>query len=130
MKLPIKVIRKMIQVSIALILFSNIVSWVEENGGRTMGIIWGLVTAALAFYCRSRATGEVKTNRKYYIWLLLPVTLTVIAIGFRLKTVFQLVDKSWLVRIWEITPIFLSLVVPVALLWIASSALESYNNAG
>ncbi len=130
MKLSIRVIRKMVQVSIALILFSNIVSWIEDNGGRTIGIIWGLVTAALAFYCRSRATGEIKTNRKYYIWLLLPVTLTVIAIGFRLKTVFELVDKSWLVRVWEITPIFLSLIVPVALLWTVYSALEAYHDAG
>ena len=116
----------MILVSMAIILFSSIVSWLEEIFSRTIGIAWGLATAVLAVYCRSRATGEIKTNRKYYLWLLLPMFLTVIAIGYRLWTIFKPEETSWLMRIWEITPIFVSFFIPMALLWIAYSALESH----
>lgn len=126
MTLSIKLIRNMILVALVLIIFSNIALWVADFLPKIWGAIWGILTAVIAFYCRLRATGEVKANRAYYFWLAVPCILILIPLVIKLKKVFFGEEPSWWVRLWQMMPIIVNFILPVVLLWLAYSALESY----
>ena len=127
MTVSIRVIRKMILVALALIVFSNVADWVAKFIDKGAGIIWGVVTAGVAFYCRSKATGTVAANKKYYLWLAVPALLTVIPLAIRLRQVFSSQTPSWWLRLWYMMPILVNFVIPVSLLWLAYSALERHG---
>lgn len=126
--MSIQTIRKLILATMALIVFSQIATWVAGTFSRSMGTIWGLVTAGAALYCRMRATSVVQTNKKYYVWLLIPAVLTVVPIILRIRKVFEPEQISWWVRLWDLTPIMVSFVIPLVLLWLIYSALAKYQN--
>ena len=127
MTISIRAIRKMILITLVLIVFSNIANWAADFLPKVGGAIWGLVTAGVAFYCRSRASGTVKANRQYYLWLLVPGVLSVIPLIVRLRTVFHTEQVSWWLRIWQMMPIVVNFIVPVTLLWAVYSSLEAYD---
>jgi hypothetical protein len=126
--MSIQTIRKLILATMALIVFSHIATWVAVRFSRSIGTIWGLVAAGVALYCRMRATSVVQTNKKYYVWLLIPVVLTVVPIILRIRKVFESEQISWWVRLWDLTPIMVSFVIPLVLLWLIYSALAKYQN--
>lgn len=127
MTLSIKLIRKMILAALVLIIFSGIAQLVADIWTEAWGVIWGIMTAAVAFYCRLRATGQVKANRAYYVWLAVPCILTFIPLIIKLKKVFFGEEISWWGRLWQMMPVFINLILPVVLLWVAYSALERYS---
>ncbi len=126
--MSIQTMRKMILVAMALIVFSQIATWVADTFSRSIGTIWGLAAAGAALYCRTRATAVVQTNRKYYLWLLIPGLLTLIPIIFWIRKVFQLEPTSWWLRLWDLTPILMSFMIPLLLLWLIYSGLAKYQD--
>lgn len=125
MTLSIRMIRKMILVAMVLIVFSNIAQWVGEFLPKIVGAIWGIITAGVAFYCRSRAvkTHAVITDKKYYLWLLVPGLLTAIPLILRLKSVLTAEAQSWWIRIWYTLPVLVNFILPVGILWVVYAAL-------
>ncbi len=128
MTLSIRLIRKMILVAMVLIVFSNVAQWVGDSMHKVVAAVWGIAAAALAYYCRTRAmkshTGVL--NKKYYLWLMVPVVLTLIPLVLRIWRVFTAESKSWWLRLWEALPVLVDFVLPVGILWIAYAALTPH----
>jgi len=126
MTISINIIRKMILIALTLIVFSQIALWVAGQYNKIVAVVWGLVAAIGAFYCRRRATKAIKANKQFYIWMAIPAVLTLIAIILHLKQTFKSEGVSLWTILWDIMPVCLSFVLPVLLLWIAYASLEPY----
>ena len=126
MKMPIRMIRRMILLALFLIIFSHVTLWVAAWLSHSVGTVWGLVTAGLALFCRMRATRSVKTNKRYYIWLMIPTILTLIPLCYHvLRSLRETTTFGG--RFWDIVPVFISFVLPAGLLWMAHAALYPYE---
>ncbi len=124
--MSIKIVRKMILVALALIVFANVSEWATKMLSSSIGVIWGLATAITAFYCRMKASHVVTANKKYMLWMAIPGLLAFTPIAYQVYSFFGSEGKTWLVRLWEIAPIVIGFVVPVVLLWTACSGLEGH----
>jgi len=125
MALSIRLIRKMILVAMVLIVFSNVAQWVGDSMSEIVGVLWGIVTAGLAYFCRTKAmkSHTAVLDKKYYLWLMVPVILTVIPLVLRLWKVFTEEAESWWLRMWDALPVLVNFVLPVGILWIVYAAL-------
>ncbi|MCF7975242.1 MAG: hypothetical protein K9N55_15615 [Phycisphaerae bacterium] len=128
MTFSIKLIRKMILVAMVLIVFSNIAQWVGDSMSKVVGAVWGIVAAGLAYFCRTKAvkTHAVITDKKYYLWLMVPVLLTIIPLILRVHSVLTAEAKSWWIRAWETLPVLVNFILPVGILWVAYAALTRH----
>jgi hypothetical protein len=125
--MSIKIVRKMILVALALIVFANVSDWVDEWIGPSMGVIWGLATAVAAFYCRKKASRVIAANKKYMLWMAIPGLLAIIPIVFQVNRFLTSPEKTWLSRLWDLSPVIIGFVAPVVLLWMAYSSLEKHS---
>ena len=125
--MSIKIVRKMILVALALIVFANVSDWVAEWLSTSIGVIWGLATAVAAFYCRTKASRVIAANKKYMLWMAIPGLLALIPIVFQVNRFLTSPEKTWLARFWDVSPIVIGFVAPVVLLWMAYSSLEKHT---
>jgi hypothetical protein len=125
--MSIKIVRKMILVALALILFANVSDWVAEWLSTSIGVIWGLATAIAAFYCRTKAARVIAANKKYMLWMAIPGLLAIIPIAYQVNSFLRSPEKTWLARLWDLSPITIGFAAPVVLLWMAYSSLEKHT---
>ena len=125
MTLSIRLIRKMILVAMVMIVFSNVAQWVGEFLPKIVGAIWGIVAAGLAYFCRTKAmkSHAAVLDKKYYLWLMVPIALTLIPLFLRVWKVFTAESQSWWIRIWNALPVLVNFVLPVGILWFVYAAL-------
>lgn len=125
MTLPIRLIRKMILVAMVLIVFSNVAQWVGDSMHKIVATLWGIAAALLAYFCRTKAmkSHTAVLSKKYYLWLMVPVLVTLIPLILRIWKVFTTESSSWWIRLWEALPVLVNFVLPVGLLWVAYAAL-------
>lgn len=125
MTLSIRLIRKMILVAMVLIVFSNVAQWVGEFFPKIVGAIWGIVTAGVAYFCRTKAmkSHTAVLDKKYYLWLLVPGLLTLIPLVIQIRTVFTAESQSWWIRTWEALPVLVNFLLPVGILWVVYAGL-------
>lgn len=128
--MSIKIVRKMILVALALIVFSNVSNWAGEMLQKSMGVVWGLATAIVAIYCRTRASRSIAANKKYLLWMAVPGVLATIPIAYHVYRFFSSDETTWLMRCWDIFPIVIGFIAPVVLLWMAYSSLERHSASG
>lgn len=128
MTFSIKLIRKMILIAMVLIVFSNIAQWVGDSMSKVAGAVWGIVAAGVAYFCRTKAvkTHAVITDKKYYLWILVPGVLTLIPLVLRIHKVLTAETKSWWIRGWEALPVLVNFILPVGILWVAYAALTRH----
>jgi len=128
MTFSIKLIRKMILVAMVLIVFSNVAQWVGDSMSKVVGAIWGIVAAGVAYFCRTKAVKShvVIKDKKYYLWLLVPVVLALIPLILRIHKVFTAEAKSWWIRVWDALPVLVNFILPVCILWIVYAALTRH----
>ena len=127
--MSVKIVRKMILVALALIVFANVSNWAGQMLQTSGGIIWGLATAIAAFYCRIRASRAVTTNKKYFLWMAIPGVLACIPIVYQVYRFFKSEERTWLLRVWDVSPIVIGFIAPAVLLWMAYSCLEKHSVA-
>ena len=86
MTLPIRLIRKMILVAMVLIVFSNVAQWVGDSMHKIVATLWGIAAAGLAYFCRTKAmkSHTAVLDKRYYLWLMVPVVLTLIPLFLRI----------------------------------------------
>jgi hypothetical protein len=125
--MSIKIVRKMILAALALIIFANVSGWVVEWIGPAIGVIWGLAAAIAAFYCRTKAARVIAANKKYMLWMAVPGLLAVIPIIYQVNNFLKSPEKTWLARLWDVSPIVIGFAAPVVLLWMAYSSLEKHT---
>jgi hypothetical protein len=125
MTLSIRLIRKMILVAMVLIVFSNVAQWVGDSMSEIIGVLWGIVTAGLAYFCRTKAmkSHTAVLDKKYYLWLMVPVILTLIPLVLYLWKVFTRESESWWIRMWDALPVLVNFILPVGILWFVYAAL-------
>ena len=125
--MPIPMIRRFILSAIALILFWNIIFWIGEAWNKLSGVIWGIVTAALAVFCRYKAGKSIQVNKQFMLWMSIPAVLTVIPFIVRLIDVFKQdqMPSAWLM-LWQLAPLLISFILPVGLLMVAYWALKQH----
>ena len=125
MTLSIRLIRKMILVAMVLIVFSNVAQWVGDSMNKVVATAWGIAAAALAYFCRTKAmkSQTAVLDKKYYLWLMVPIVLTLIPLFLRVWKVFTKESESWSIRIWDALPVLVNFVLPVGILWVAYAAL-------
>jgi len=117
----------MILVALALIVFANISDWVAEWLSTSIGVIWGLATATTAFYCRTKASRVIAANKKYMLWMAIPGILAFIPVVYQVYLFLGSEGKTWLARLWDVSPIVIGFIAPVVLLWMAYSSLEKHS---
>ena len=125
--MSVKIVRKMILVALVLIVFANVSDWAGQWLRTSAGIVWGLAAAIAAFYCRIRASRSIATNKKYLLWMAVPGLLACIPIVHQVYRFFKTEDRSWLLRLWDVSPIIIGFIAPVILLWMAYSCLEKHS---
>ena len=125
--MSVKTVRKMILAALVLIVFANVSAWAGEMLQKSTGVIWGLATAIVAFYCRLRASRSIAANKKYLLWMAIPGILAFIPIAYHVYRFFRSAETSWLVKIWDVSPIMIGFIAPVILLWMAYSCLEKHS---
>ena len=125
MTLSIRLIRKMILVAMVLIVFSNVAQWVGDSMNKVVATLWGIAAAGLAYFCRTKAmkSHTAVLDKKYYLWLMVPIVLTLIPLFLRVWKVFTTESQSWWIRIWDALPVLVDFVLPVGILWVAYAAL-------
>lgn len=125
MTLSIRLIRKMILVAMVLIVFSNVAQWVGDSMNKVVATLWGIAAAGLAYFCRTKAmkSHTAVLDKKYYLWLMVPIVLTLIPLFLRVWKVFTAESESWWIRAWDALPVLVNFVLPVGLLWVAYAAL-------
>ena len=128
MTFSIQWIRKMILVAMVLIVFSNVAQWVGEFFPKIVGAIWGIATAGVAYFCRTKAmkSHTAVVDKKYYLWLMVPVVLTLIPVVFRIRKIFTEESQSGWIRLWEAMPVLVNFILPVGILWVAYAALTQH----
>ena len=125
MTLSIRLIRKMILVAMVLIVFSNVAQWVGDSMNKVVATLWGIAAAGLAYFCRTKAmkSHTAVLDKKYYLWLMVPIVLTLIPLFLRVWKVFTAESQSWWIRAWDALPVLVNFVLPVGILWVVYAAL-------
>jgi hypothetical protein len=128
MTLSISFIKKMILVAMVLIVFSNVAQWVGDSMHEIVGVVWGIVAAGVAYFCRTKAmkSHTAVVDKKYYLWLMVPVVLTLIPVAFRIRKIFTEESQSGWIRLWEAMPVLVNFILPVGILWVAYAALTQH----
>jgi hypothetical protein len=128
MTLSIRLIRKMILVAMVLIVFSNVTQWVGASMHKVVATVWGILAAGLAYFCRTKAmkSHTAVLDKKYYIWLMVPVVLTLIPLVLQVRKVFTVESQSWWLRLWAALPVLIDFVLPVGILWVVYAALTPH----
>ncbi len=128
MTIPIRLIRKMIVVAMVLIVFSSVAQWVGDSMHKVVATVWGIAAAGLAYFCRTKAmkSHTAVVDKKYYLWLMVPVVLTLIPLFLRVWHVFTAESESGWLRLWEALPLLVNFVLPVGILWVAYAALTPH----
>ena len=124
--LPIAVIRRLILIAILFILFWNVTYWIGETWNKISGLIWGIITAGIAIFCRYKATRSVKVNNAFVFWMSVPAVLTVVPLVIWIMTVLKKNQSSPWAILWQMAPLLISLIIPVGLLAIAFMALKHH----
>jgi hypothetical protein len=125
MTLSIRLIRKMILVAMVLIVFSNVAQWVGDSMNKVVATVWGIAAAALAYFCRTKAmkSHTAVLDKRYYLWLMVPIVLTLIPLILQVRRVFTAESQSWWLRLWEALPVLVNFVLPVGILWVVYAGL-------
>ncbi len=128
MTLSIRLIRKMILVAMVLIVFSNVAQWVGGSMHKVVATLWGIATAGLAYFCRTKAmkSHTAVLDKRYYLWLMVPVVMTVIPLILQIRRVFTAESQSGWLRLWAVLPVLIDFVLPVGILWVVYAALTPY----
>lgn len=126
MTMSIKVVRRLILMTLILVVFSNLAIWVGDIWAHWVGFLWGICAAVVAFICRAKATKGIKVSKQYYLWLTVPAVLAIVPMVLRIRKALQAQDVTWWDRGWELAPLFVSFIIPVTLLWLAYSGLEGH----
>ena len=128
MTLSIRLIRKMILVAMVLIVFSNVAQWVGDSMNKVVATVWGIAAAALAYFCRTKAmkSHTAVLDKRYYLWLMVPVVMTVIPLILQIRRVFTAESQSGWLRLWAVLPVLIDFVLPVGILWVVYAALTPY----
>jgi hypothetical protein len=125
MTLSIRLIRKMILVAMVLIVFSNVAQWVGDSMNKVVATVWGIAAAGLAYFCRTKAAKShtAVLDKRYYLWLMVPIVLTLIPLVLQVRRVFTAESQSWWLRLWEALPVLVDFVLPVGILWVVYAGL-------
>ena len=127
MTMSIPRVRRLILVALLFLVFSNLAYWVAELLKPLGGILWGICAVAVAVVCRAKAGKVVQASKQFYVWMAFPTLLALIPIIIKVREVFKGAENhSWASMAWELAPVFIRFIIPVALLWLAYSGLEGH----
>ena len=123
--MPIAAIRRLILAAILFILLWNITYWIGEAWNKISGVIWGIATAAAAVVCRYQASKVVQVNKRFILWMSIPAVLTLVPFIIHVVGMFKDRPSGWVI-LWQVAPLFISLIIPVGLLALAYGALKQH----
>lgn len=123
--MPIAAIRRLILAAILCILLWNITYWIGEAKSKILGVIWGIATAAAAVVCRYQASKVVQVNKRFILWMSIPGILILVPFVIHLVGLFKERPSGWVI-LWQMAPLFISLIIPVGLLALAYGALSQH----
>ena len=111
-----KLARRLIEVAIELLIISQIGSWLYGLFGTIPALVAAAFVGIVQFVCSRRAAANVK----HYFYILVPTILfTVLPSSVRIYNYINGKSEPLLVRIWDVSPVLISFVIPVVLLTVA-----------